>query len=359
MQEANETILSINLRKLENNFNYLKGLTKDNTKIIAVVKAFAYGHGDITISKKLEKLGIYALWVTDFEEGVVLRRSGVKKKIIVANPGIKSYTKIIENQLDVVLYNSRLLDLYCLNKKNVNVHIKFNTGMNRYGFEEKELDDIISKLQKNPHLNVVSVCSHLACSDNIKKKNITKKQIDRFVKITSRFEKKIGQRVLKHILNTYGLINFSEHQMDMVRLGIGLYGSGKNNNLQPISSLTSVVTQNRNVKKGELIGYGYNFIAEQNMRVSMVPVGYADGFNRRLGNGIGSVKINGHTCRIVGKISMGNFAVDTTNVNVSEGDIVEIFGEKISIISIARKINTIPYEIYSTINRRIKRVYSK
>ena len=132
MQEANETILSVNLTKLEHNFNYLKSLIKNNTKIIAVVKAFAYGHGDIIISKKLEKLGIYALWVTDFEEGVILRKSGINTKIIVANPGIKSHTQIIENTLDVVIYNTRLLDLYCLKKKKVNVHIKFNTGMNMY-----------------------------------------------------------------------------------------------------------------------------------------------------------------------------------------------------------------------------------
>ena len=358
LQEANETILLISLKKLEHNFNYLKSLVKNNTKIIAVVKAFGYGHGDIEISKKIEKLGVFALWVTDFEEGVILRKSGLKCKIIVANPGMKSYAQIIKNNLDVVIYNTRLLNLYCVNKKKVNVHIKFNTGMNRYGFEKKDLNNIILKLKNNAHLNVISVCSHLGCSDNIKKKNVTLKQLNKFNSITENFEKKIGYKTLKHILNTHGVINFPKYQMDMVRLGIGLYDSINNQNLQSISCLHSVVTQNRRVKKGESIGYGQSFIAKKEMNISIVPVGYADGLNRKLSNGIGVVKINNHICPIIGKISMDNFIVDTTNVLVCEGDIVEIFGETITVSLIADKIKTIPYEIYSILNRRIKRIYS-
>ena len=147
MSSSHETILYVDLKAIEHNFYYLKSKLDPTTEIIAVVKAFAYGHGDVKISKKLEKLNVYALWVTDFEEGVVLRKSGVKTRIIVANPGIKSYEQILKHQLDVVIYNKRLLNLYCSSKKPINIHVKFNTGMNRYGFAEKDLPEIIKKLQ--------------------------------------------------------------------------------------------------------------------------------------------------------------------------------------------------------------------
>ena len=358
MQTANETILTIDLKKLEHNFNYLKNKIKPTTKIIAVVKAFAYGHGDVEISKKLEELGIYALWVTDFEEGVILRKSGVKSKIIVANPGVKSYDQIIKHKLDVVIYNAKLLNLYCSRSNIVNVHIKFNTGMNRYGFEEKELDSIAKKLNTSPQLNILSICSHLASADKVEKKDFTEKQLLKFQKIALTFEKYVKQPILKHILNSHGVINFTEYQFNIVRLGIGLYGSAKDKGLLPISNLKSVITQNRSVKAGESVGYGPSFIARKKMNISMVPVGYADGLNRRLSNGVGCVVINGKICSIIGKISMGNFAVDTTGVIAGEGDVVEIFGKNLSVSSIAKSINTIPYEIYSTLNRRLKRVYS-
>jgi len=357
MQQGNETILSINLNKLEKNFYYLKNKIKEKTKIIAVVKAFAYGHGDVVISKKLEELNIYALWVTDFEEGILLRKSGVKTKIIVANPGIKSYDQIIKHKLDVVIYNMKLLELYAKNKNKVNIHIKINTGMNRYGFNEEELLDASIILEKNKHLNIISICSHLACSDNINKKHFTKSQLKYFTKTSKKFENTINKSVYKHILNTHGVINFPDYQMDMVRLGIGLYGSAKDKSIIPISSLKSVVTQNRNIKTGESIGYGEGFIAEKNMNISIVPVGYADGLNRRLGNGIGKVMINNTICSIIGKISMGSFAVDTSKIIVQEGDSVEIFGDNISVANIANRIGTVPYEIYSTLNRRLKRIY--
>ncbi|MDC0204651.1 alanine racemase [Flavobacteriales bacterium] len=350
--------MSIDLKKLESNFNYLKSKIKPVTKIIAVVKAFAYGHGDVEISKKLEKLGVYALWVTDFEEGVVLRKSGINSKIIVANPGVKSYAKIIKHKLDVVIYNSRLLDLYCSKNNMVNVHIKFNTGMNRYGFDETELDTIVSKLKTNTHLNVLSICSHLASADKIDNKEFTQNQLLKFQKIALVFERHVKQSILKHILNSHGVINFPKYQFDIVRLGIGLYGSTKDKQLLPISNLKSVITQNRTIKPGETIGYGPSFVATKEMNISIVPVGYADGLNRKLSNGVGRVIINGEICSIIGKISMGNFAVDTTDIIVSEGDIVEIFGENLSVLSIAKSINTIPYEIYSTLNRRLKRIYS-
>ncbi len=358
MEILNETILHVDLNKLKDNFNFLKSRLRPNTKIIGVVKAFAYGHGDIEISKKLEELGVYALWVSDFEEGLILRESGVKTKIIVANPGIKSYDSIIKYRLDVVLYNQKLLDLYCSNKNTVNIHIKFNTGMNRYGFSSKSIDLIISKIKKNKHLRLDSICSHLAASEDKKKSDFTQKQIKKFNSISTRVESILERKINKHILNSYGLLNFSNYQMNYVRIGIGLYGSADNLNLKQICSFKSPITQIRNIKKGESVGYSGSFIANQKMTIGIIPVGYADGMNRRLGNKIGSVYVNNRECKIIGEISMDSFMVDITKSNAKEGDLVEIFGENINVCAVAKKINTIPYEIYSTLNRRIKRVYS-
>ncbi len=357
MRHINETILHVDLKKLERNFNYLKAKLNPKTTIIGVVKAFAYGHGDIEISKKLEKLGVSALWVSDFEEGLILRNSGVKAAIIVANPGIKSYPEIIKHKLDVVLYNHKLLDLYCSNKNDVNIHVKFNTGMNRYGFNAREIPSIISKITNNPHLNLASICSHLAASDDKTKKDYTLKQIERFKSISQKFELLLGKAINKHLLNSHGVLNFVNYQLDSVRLGIGLYGSTTDKNLTPISSLTSVITQIRSLEPGDSVGYGSSFTANKKMRVAIIPVGYADGMNRRLSNTIGSVFINRCKCNIVGEISMDSFMVDITNIEAKEGSLVQIFGDQLSVSTIAKKINTIPYEIYSTLNRRIKRIY--
>ena len=358
MATANETILHVDLNKLEKNFNYLKKKLNPKTKIIGVVKAFAYGHGDVEVSKKLEKIGVHALWVSDFEEGLILRKSGIKKKIIVANPGIKSYDQIIKSKLDVIIYNHKLLDLYCLGGSNISIHIKFNTGMNRYGFKDNEIDAIISKIKKNTHLKLDSICSHLATSEDKNETDLTFRQIENFKSISMKFEMLLGRKVDKHLLNSNGVLNYANYQMNCVRLGIGLYGSTSDLNLRQISSLMSVITQIRDLEKGDVVGYSGSFIADKKMKIAIIPLGYADGLNRQFSNTIGKVFINNNEAPIIGEISMDSFVIDITNFVAKEGDIVEIFGENITVSEIAKKINTIPYEIYSTLNRRIKRVYS-
>ena len=338
MNNIHETILTVDLEKLAKNFFYLKKLIRPKTKIIGVVKAFGYGHGDLEVAKKLEKLGVYALWVTDFEEAINLRKGGVKTKIIVANPGSKSYEEIIKYNIDVIIYSYKMLQLYILNKKPVNVHIKFNTGMNRYGFEKEDIPAVASLIKDNPHLNVLSTCSHLSDAENEFSKKFAKKQIDLFKQISSEFNNLIEKKTLSHILNTYGILNHSSDCLDAVRIGIGLYGCAKNKFLSPIASLNSV-------------------ICEKDMKIAIVPIGYADGLNRGLSNKVGHVVLNNKNCPIIGKISMGTLTIDITNVNACEGDVVEIFGVNNSILSIAKSISTIPYEILSCLNRRIKRVY--
>ncbi len=359
MSASNETILHVDLKKLEQNFVFLKRKLQPKTKIIGVVKAYAYGHGDIMVSKKLEKLDFDALWVSDFEEGVNLRKSGVKLKIIVANPGLKSYNEIIKYKLDVIIYNQKLLNLYCSKKNNVNIHLKFNTGMNRYGFNHSDLKLIASKIKQNPHLNLLSTCSHLAASNHEGKKEDNLKQISKFKFMCKNLELLLEKKIDRHILNSNGLVNFPEHQMEGVRLGIGLYGLNNKEGLKQISSLYSVITQIRNIKKGDSIGYGKSHIVNGKIKIAIVPVGYADGINRSLGKNRGSVFVNNIECNIIGEISMDSFAININHINnIKEGDVVEIFGKNMAISKIAKKINTIPYEIYSTLNRRIKRVYS-
>ena len=357
MNNIHETILSVDLEKLAKNFFYLKKLIAPKTKIIGVVKAFGYGHGDLEIAKKLEKLGVYALWVTDFEEAINLRKGGVKSKIIVANPGYKSYNEIIKYKIDVIIYNHRILQLYIKNKKPINVHIKFNTGMNRYGFNKEDIPALASLIKSNPHLNILSTCSHLSDAENEVSKKFAKKQINLFKQISTKFNKLIAKKTLSHILNTYGVLHHSSDCLDAVRIGIGLYGCTKNKFLLPIASLNSVITQIRKVKRGDRIGYGNSFVCEKDMQIAVVPIGYADGLNRGLSNMVGSIVINNKHCPIIGKISMGTLTIDITSINASEGDVVEVFGVNNSIISIANSISTIPYEILSCLNRRIKRIY--
>ena len=201
MHNANETILEVDLNKLEHNYNYLSSKLENGCEIIAVVKAYAYGHGDIEISKKLERLGVYAFWVADFEEGIRLREAGIKSKIIIANPGWRSFNEIIKYNLEVVIHNIRLLDFYVSKKQEVNIHLKFNTGMNRYGFDEKDLESVCEKLKENLFLRVKSVCSHLASS---KQKNNTLKQIRLFEKISENTERKLEINIRKHLLNSNG-----------------------------------------------------------------------------------------------------------------------------------------------------------
>ena len=242
MKIIHETILEIDLNKLANNFNYLKSKLKPDTKIIAVVKAYAYGHGDIAIASYLEKLGAHAFWVADFEEGTRIRKSGIKIPIIISNAGTKSTKQIIDNKLDVVIYNSELLHLYGKLDTEIRIHIKFDTGMNRYGFNSSEVDELVADLQKYPKLKIESICSHLAASDNSTEDSFTNTQFKVFEKVSNSFSKAINQLIYRHILNTNGVLRFPKKEYEMVRLGIGLYGVSDDNNLQQVSTLKSVIS---------------------------------------------------------------------------------------------------------------------
>ena len=296
-------------------------------------------------------------WVADFEEGVSLREQGVQGNIIIANPGSKSVEEIKSYNLEPVIYNFRLLELYAKQKNSFNIHLKLNTGMNRYGFNTEDLNDVLILLQENPQLKVKTVCSHLAASDELKKDGYTHCQIELFEQLTSKLQKELKHPFKRHILNTNGVLRHPQHQMEMIRMGIGLYGVSDDENLQQICRLESAIAQIRNIKKGEKIGYRNAFEAPHDMRIAVIPVGYADGLNRKLGDGKGKVLVDNKECAILGHVSMDSFVTDISDTNAQEGDMVTIFSDDFSIQKIANELNTIPYEILATINRRIKRIY--
>lgn len=357
MSLAHETILHIDLAKLKGNFQYLCRYLKNETDVIAIVKAYAYGLGDIEIASFLEKLGVGYFWVADFEEGANLRKQGIQGNIIIANPGSKSIEEIKQHRLEPVIYNCRLLELYANQNTPFNIHLKLNTGMNRYGFNAEELEGVLKILNQNKQLKVQTVCSHLAASDEFEKDGYTHCQIELFNKLTKQLKESLGYTFKRHILNSNGVLRHPQHQMEMVRMGIGLYGVSKDENLAQICRLESNIAQTRNIKKGEKVGYHNAFEATKDMRIAIIPVGYADGLNRKLGEGRGKVLIDGKACSILGQVSMDSFVADVSGTDAQEGDQVTIFSNTFSIQRIASDLNTIPYEILATLNRRIKRIY--
>ena len=356
MSFAHETILYVDFQALEHNYKYLKNKLNSQTKIIAVVKAYAYGHGDIDVGVFLEKLGASYLWVADFEEGVSLREGGVSIPIIVANPGIKSFKVLYEYKLQPVIYNEHLLDFFGFSDKMLDVHLKFNTGMNRFGFEANQVNKVADKVKMYSNLNLISVCSHLSATDNYRLNEFTLNQLKVFKSIKNHFLLNTNIKPLFHVLNSNGVLNFSSFQEDLVRLGIGLYGINKDKNLRQVGRLESTISEIRKIQKGERIGYQASFIAKKKMIIAVVPVGYADGLNRKLNKG-GWLIVQNKKAAIVGDISMDSCVIDITGINAKIGDSVEVFGNINSVIKLSSMLHTIPYEILATLNRRIKRIY--
>ena len=357
MNKFHESIFDINLLNISKNLNYLKSKLRQSTKIIAVVKAYGYGHGDVEVAHELENLNVHAFWVADFEEGVILRKAGLKKPIIIANPSPRTTEQILKYNLDVVIYNFRLLDSFGKLNKKIKIHLKFNTGMNRFGFEEADLIYLKKKMIQYPSLSIESVCSHLSSSGDANQDHITLKQMSAFERIILSFKHNFSIEPLFHILNTNGVLRFTKYQYNSVRIGIGIFGVSKDKNLLQIGSLSSSISQIRNLKKGDLIGYNSTYICKNKTRIAIVPFGYADGLDRNLGNQKGSLFVNEKSCKIIGNISMDSCAIDITQTDAKEGDRVEIFGKNNSIYKICTQTNSIPYEFLSKINRRIKRIY--
>lgn len=367
LEEKNhETVLEINLNAIAHNVNFFKTKLNSTTKLMVMVKAFGYGNGGFEVAKLLEYLKVDYLGVAFADEGISLRNSGIKLPIMVLNPENSSFPSIINNKLEAEIYSIKGLKAFikvCEEKKvqHYPIHIKIDTGMHRLGFESNNIDELIEVLKQTTSVKVQSILSHLATSDDLENQSFANQQLALFEKLSSKVISELGISPLRHILNTSGISNFPAHQYDMVRLGIGTYGISNDpteqKNLENVSTLKSIISQIRTISQGESVGYSQKFIAEGTTRIATIPIGYADGIDRGWGNKVGYVMINGMKAEIVGNICMDMLMADCTAIDCLEGDSVEIFGSKPTVIEMAEKLNTIPYEILTGISQRVKRVF--
>ena len=363
-EKSHRTVLEINLNSMVHNLNYFRSKLHPGTKIMAMVKALSYGSGTFEIANILQYQRVDYLGVAFADEGVALREAGIKMPIIVMNPEQNSFDLMIEHQLEPEVYNFLVLHKFGeavenAGKRNYPVHLKLDTGMHRLGFVEEELDQLIDELKEKKLISIKSVFSHLAASDENIHDSFTREQIQLFDAMSNQMVKALNYPVLRHIANSAGIERFPEAQFDMVRLGIGLYGISATNQdqLATVSTLKSTVIQTKKVSKDQTIGYSRKARAKDDMTIAIVPVGYADGLNRKLGNGNGKLFINGFFVPIVGNICMDMCMVDITDCNIHEGDEVIIFGKEQSVVDLANMLGTIPYEIFTSVSTRVKRVY--
>ncbi|MCF6180539.1 alanine racemase [Lutibacter sp.] len=359
------TILEINLNSLEFNLNYFKKKLESNTKILAVVKAFGYGSSAVEISKFLaDKVSYFA--VAYLDEGIALRKAGIINPILVLHPVISNFNKIVEYQLEPNIYSFKLLKAFLKDAKklslnNYPIHLKFNTGLNRLGFNKQDVAKLIKILELQKTIKVASIFSHIAASEDVKERNFTLQQISIFKTIITEFDKKLSSSPIKHMLNTSGIINYNtEAQFDMVRLGIGLYGFGNDaeetSKLKNVLILKSIISQIHTIQKGDSVGYNRAFKATKTIKSATIPIGHADGISRQLGNKKGYVYVNNKKAPIIGNVCMDMIMIDVTNIECEEGDEVIIYKNQQHIEDLAQKSNTISYELITAISQRVNRV---
>ncbi|MCV9933704.1 bifunctional UDP-N-acetylmuramoyl-tripeptide:D-alanyl-D-alanine ligase/alanine racemase [Flavobacterium sp. LS1R47] len=365
-EKTHETILEINLNAIGHNLNFFKSKINPGTKMMVMVKAYSYGNGGLEIAKLLEHHKVDYLGVAFADEGISLKNGGIKLPIMVLNPETTTFSAIIQHQLEPEIYSLKGLNAFLKIAKEKKlhhfpIHIKLDTGMHRLGFEANTLDELIATLKGNTNVEVKSILSHLATSDEEKHFDFVLSQIDLFEKLSSKLLAALDINPIRHILNTSGISNFPQAQYNMVRLGIGLYGvsndPAEQKYLENVSTLKSIISQVRTIPADDSVGYGRRFMAEKETRIATIPIGYADGIARLWGNGVGFVTIKGQKARIIGNICMDMLMVDVTAIDCKEGDDVVIFGESPTVIEMAQELRTIPYEILTSISQRVKRVF--
>jgi len=359
--KSHQTVLEIDLNAMVDNLNAFRSLLNEGVKTMVMVKALSYGSGNVEIANLLQFHHVDYLAVAFIDEGVELRKAGIHLPILVLNPDPDGFEAMLDYQLEPEIYNLRILELLIeklryQGRTEYPVHLKLDTGMHRLGFQEEEVDPVMHLLTRK-EVRVTSVFSHLAASDQPEHDPFTREQLDRFNRMVARISEAIGTKFLRHLLNSSGIERFPEAQYDMVRLGIGLHGIGRVSNLKPVSSFKTTISQIRQVGAGETVGYSRKGQVKRESRIATLPVGYADGFHRNLGNGTGKVWINGTFVPVIGEVCMDMTMVDITGIGASEGDVVEIFGKMQPVTSLAEMAGTIPYEILTSIPGRVKRVY--
>ncbi|MDE6638241.1 MAG: bifunctional UDP-N-acetylmuramoyl-tripeptide:D-alanyl-D-alanine ligase/alanine racemase [Muribaculaceae bacterium] len=364
---THETVLEVNLDAVVRNYNYFRSKLPAGTGLVAMVKASGYGAGSYEIAKTLQDCGAAYLAVAVLDEGIDLRRRGITMPVMVMNPKVVNYRQMFANRLEPEIFSMpMLLDVVKEAQKHgvkeYPVHIKLDTGMHRMGFVEEELPEVMRILNSTDAVRIASAFSHLATADCLDMDDYTLLQLQRFDRFTNFMLQKSPRPFLRHVLNSAGILRFPEYHYDMARLGIGLYGV---NTLPPeveqplsvVSTLRTVIIAIRDWKKGESIGYARRSILERDSRIATIPIGYADGMNRHFGRGNITVKINGKDAPTIGNICMDACMIDVTGIDCKEGDVVEIFGQSASVDRLSDLLDTIPYEILTSVSPRVKRVY--
>lgn len=368
--KAHETVLEINLNAVIHNLNFYRARLKPETKIMAMVKAFAYGSGSFELANILQFHRVHYLAVAYADEGVALRKAGITLPIMVMSPEEQSFEQMIQYYLEPELYSFKSLNRFSeAVKRNASlisdgvfpVHIKLDTGMHRLGFSTDDVNELIVRIKNNRYLKIESVFSHLAASDESIHDAFTKKQFQVFTSAANAIKKHLPYPVLLHVLNSAGIIRFPEAQMDMVRIGIGLHGiaptPSEQRQLQTVATLKSTISQIKTVKAGETVGYSRKALVQNDRQIAIVAIGYADGINRYMGNGNCKMLVNGKFAPTIGNICMDMCMLDITDIVAEEGDEVVVFGNDYTISQLAGDLKTIPYEILTGISQRVKRIY--
>lgn len=361
-----KTHIEIDLSAVRHNLTVFKGVLSPDTQLLAMVKSQAYGSGVEKVAAFLEQQGIHYLGVAYSDEGVELRKQGIKLPILVMNAEEEGFEDCIAYQLEPAMYSFHQMDVFikeliAQGKTSYPVHLKIDTGMKRLGVELSELPQVVELITAQPEIRIKSVYSHLADADNRRDKRFTELQLQRFEQATRYLAKAINYSFDRHILNSEGIANFPTAHYEMVRLGIGMYGISSNpliqKKLRPVLKWRSAISQLKHLSAGESVSYSRTFIADKSLTIAVIPVGYADGLRRSLSNGKGGVFIHNTFCPILGRVCMDMIMVDVTQLPVKEGDPVEIIGEQQSLEQFAQKVGTIPYEIMTSISKRVHRIY--
>ncbi|HEX8462386.1 MAG TPA: alanine racemase, partial [Segetibacter sp.] len=366
-QKMHQTVMEVNLTAMAHNLKEYQHYLQPQTKVMAMVKAFSYGAGSAEVASVLQFHKVDYLAVAYADEGVELRKAGIQLPIMVMNPETITFQSLVEYNLEPEMYSFSILQAfnnYLINEglQKFPVHIKIDTGMHRLGFEMDQLEQLIIILKKSTAIVIKSVFSHFVASENEAHDNFTHLQAVQFIKACDTIQDSIGYSFLRHISNSAAIFRHPQYQFDMVRLGIGLYGvdsiAESKLSLQTVATLRSTIAQIRTVAAGESIGYSRRGTVNRDSLIATIRIGYADGFNRLLGNGVGHVFIKGHKAPVVGNVCMDMTMIDVTDIEgVQEGDIVEVFGANLRVEEVAKWCNTIPYEIMTGVSQRVKREY--
>ena len=378
LHQTHETVLEVNLSALVDNVRYFRSLMRPTTQLVCMVKAFAYGVGSLEVSRALQASGLVDyLAVAVADEGVELRRGGITLPIIIMDPEVAALDMIIENNLEPNIYSLQVLDniIQAVESKGLEqipVHIKIDSGMRRLGFYKEDMSALITRLQQQHAVRVASVFSHLAGSDEAHFDSFTHEQAHYFQTCAIQLQSALNYPIIKHICNTAGIERFPEYHFDMCRLGIGLYGfsflssatqSGRSDNstislpIRNVCTLKTTILSIKTVQAGDTIGYGRHTILSEPRQIAVIPIGYADGFDRRFSNYGGEVLVRGKRCPVVGNVCMDQAMIDVTGTDAQVGDFVTIFGDDLPVEQLAAQLGTITYEILTSVSRRVQRVY--